>query len=192
MLSEFKKYLSEYLELPDQEIQPILSSAIPRKLRRNELLLQAGDVCRHKVFIVSGMLRTYSISANGNEHIVQFSSEKEWTLDIESYDLETPATVNIAAVDPAEIILWKKNDFNALLASLPLLKKYSEQLISRKIYENRQRLLTAISATPEEKYDDFIRNNPHLIARIPLHMIASYLGISLKTLTRIRHAQLYR
>ncbi|MDJ1484430.1 Crp/Fnr family transcriptional regulator [Cytophagaceae bacterium YF14B1] len=192
MLSEFKKYLSESLELPDQEIQPILSSAIPRKLRRNELLLQAGDVCRHKVFIVSGILRTYSISANGNEHIVQFSSEKEWTLDIESYDLETPATVNIAAVEPTDAILWKKNDFNALLASLPLLKKYSKQLISRKIYENRQRLLTAISATPEEKYDDFIRNNPHLIARLPLHMIAAYLGISLKTLTRIRHAQLYR
>ncbi|MDJ1472073.1 Crp/Fnr family transcriptional regulator [Xanthocytophaga flava] len=192
MLSEFKKYLSESLELPDQEIQPILSSAIPRKLRRNELLLQAGDVCRHKVFIVSGILRTYSISANGNEHIVQFSSEKEWTLDIESYDLEIPSIVNIAAVEPTEAVLWKKNDFNALLASLPLLKKYSEQLISRKIYENRQRLLTAISATPEEKYDDFIRNNPHLVTRLPLHMIAAYLGISLKTLTRIRHAQLYR
>ncbi|MDJ1503304.1 Crp/Fnr family transcriptional regulator [Xanthocytophaga agilis] len=192
MLSEFKKYLSEYLGLPDEEIQSILSSAIPRKLRRNELLLQAGDVCRHKVFIVSGILRTYSIGVNGNEHIVQFSSEKEWTLDIESYDLEIPSIVNIAAVEPTEAVLWKKNDFNALLASLPLLKKYSEQLISRKIYENRQRLLTAISATPEEKYDDFIRNNPHLIARLPLHMIAAYLGISLKTLTRIRHAQLYR
>jgi CRP/FNR family transcriptional regulator len=53
-------------------------------------------------------------------------------------------------------------------------------------------LFTALSATPEEKYEEFVRTFPDLLSRLPLHMIAAYLGISLKTLTRIRAAQLHR
>jgi len=79
-----------------------------------------------------------------------------------------------------------------LLADIPQLKSFAERLISRNIYSSRQRLLTALSATPEEKYHEFTQSFPDLLARLPLHMIASYLGISIKTLTRIRQAQLRR
>jgi len=62
----------------------------------------------------------------------------------------------------------------------------SEQLINRSNFNNRQRIFATLSSTPEEKYEDFVRTSPDLLARLPLHMIAAYLGISLKTLTRIR------
>ncbi|QEE49329.1 Crp/Fnr family transcriptional regulator [Flavobacterium alkalisoli] len=192
MHPEFEKYLVANTSLMEDTIQDIGNNAINKTLRRNELLLQAGDVCRHKVFIAKGLLRTYSIDANGNEHIVQFSPEHTWTLDIESYDKETPSLINIGATEPTEVLLWTKDDFNRLLNEVPELRKLSQQIISRNIYYSRQRILTTLSGTPEEKYDDFIQRFPNLLSRLPLRMIASYLGMSIKTLTRIRHTQLHR
>ncbi|WP_431211263.1 Crp/Fnr family transcriptional regulator [Puia sp. P3] len=110
----------------------------------------------------------------------------------ESYDRQQPAHSNIAAIENSDVLLWPKSDFDSLLSTIPQLKDLSQQLISRNIYNSRQRILTALSATPEEKYQEFVQTFPDYLARLPLHMIASYLGISIKTLTRIRQAQLRR
>ncbi|MFT3822841.1 MAG: Crp/Fnr family transcriptional regulator [Chitinophagaceae bacterium] len=192
MTTGFETYLRTHTTLGDEEIQQIIATATPRALQRNELLLQEGQVCRHKTFVVKGLLRNFGIITDGSEHILQFSTENSWTLDAESYDRGTPSLFNIAAVEPSEILLWTKADFDRLLADIPGLQNFSQQLISRSGYNNRQRLFSTLSATPEEKYKAFVQANPDLLARLPLHMIASYLGISLKTLTRIRHAQLHR
>ena len=192
MHPEFEKYLIANTSLTEDSIRNIGNNATNKTLRRNELLLQAGDICRHKVFIAKGLLRTYSIDTNGNEHILQFSPEHTWTLDVESYDKEIPSLINIGAIEPTEVLLWPKDEFNRLLNEVPELSKLSQQIISRNIYYSRQRMLTTLSGTPEEKYDDFIQRFPNLLSRLSLRMIASYLGMSIKTLTRIRHTQLHR
>ena len=191
-MDEFEVYLRAHTSLGEDDIDHVRSLAIPKTLRRNEFLLREGEICRHKTFIGRGLLRTYGTAADGAESILQFSPEHTWTLDVESYDRHQPARYNIAAVENTELLLWAKADFDSLLAGIPQLKSFSEQLISRNIYNSRQRLLTALSATPEEKYHEFIQSYPGLLSRVPLHMIAAYLGISLKTLTRIRQAQLKR
>jgi CRP/FNR family transcriptional regulator, anaerobic regulatory protein len=192
MHNVFEKYLASQTDLPAETIRMVADLALPRLLRRNEPLFTAGEICRHKAFISSGMLRTFHITADGNEHIIQFSPELTWTLDVESYDKQAPSLVSITAVEPSEVLLWNKNDFDSLLSGIPQLKKFSEQLVSRAIYSNRNRILTMLSGTPEERYEDFVHTFPHYLSRLPLRMIAAYLGISIKTLTRIRHAQLQR
>jgi len=191
-MDEFELYLRARTDLNTGDINHILSLAIPRQLRRNEFLLREGEVCRYKIFVSKGMLRTFGTAADGTEHILQFAPEHSWTLDVESYDRQQPAHSNIAAIENSEVLLWPKTDFDNLLSTLPQLKDLSQQLISRNIYNSRQRILTALSATPEEKYQEFVQTFPDYLARLPLHMIASYLGISIKTLTRIRQAQLRR
>lgn len=188
---EFETYLKQY-NLPDEATCRISSLAMSRTLRRNEFWMSAGDICKHKVFVMNGMLRIFNITADGNEHILQFSPEHSWVLDVESYDMQVPSKVNIGAVEPSEILYWHKADFEKLLVEVPELKQYAEQLISRNIHHSRDRILSALGATPEEKYEDFVQKFPNLLNRLPLRMIASYLGVSLKTLTRVRHAQLQR
>lgn len=192
MLAEFQQYLSDQANLTEDALREISRLAVPASIPRNGVLLEAGDTCRHKTFIVNGLLRTFSITEDGNEHILQFSPERTWTLDVESYDKHTPSQVSIAAVEPSNVLLWHKPDFDDLLLRFPELKRFSEQLISRNIYSSRNRILTMLSGTPEEKYADFVQTYPGFLARLPLRMIAAYLGISLKTLTRIRRAQLRR
>ncbi|MCF0069477.1 Crp/Fnr family transcriptional regulator [Dyadobacter sp. CY261] len=192
MHTDFENYLAQQTDLPQETIRYISSLATARRAHRNEALLNAGEVCRHKIFIVSGLLRTYHIKPDGNEHILQFSNQHTWTLDVESYDKQIASLVNIAAVENSEVLMWKKPDFDLLLRDIPELKQFSERLISRNIYSNRNRILTILSGTPEERYADFVDAFPDYLSRMPLRMVAGYLGISLKTLTRIRHAQQQR
>lgn len=192
MTTGFESYVRSQTQLSEADINKISSLAVSHSLRRNEHLLKAGEVCRHKVFVSSGLLRTYSLGADGSEAILQFSPELSWTLDVESYDQQTPSVYNIAAVENSEVLLWHKSDFQNLLENLPELKRYADVLIARNIYNSRHRLAAALNATPEEKYEGFIRNSPELLSRLPLRMIAAYLGISIKTLTRIRYSQLQR
>ena len=190
MNTEFATYLKTRSNLSQDEITHIFSLAIPRSLRRNEYLFRTGEICQHKAFITNGLLRTFNITEDGNEHILQFSPEHTWTLDAESYDRQLPSLVSIDALEHSEVLLWHKSDFNKLLLEIPALKKFSDGIISSTMHYTRRRVLIALGATPEEKYNDFVSNFPHLLNRLPLRMIASYLGISLKTLNRVRHSLL--
>ena len=190
MINELEKYLCLQGGFSENDLHRVSSLAVEKKLSRNEFLLRNGEVCRHKIFIVKGLLRTFGMTQDGNEHILKFSPENTWTLEKESYDQQTPARVNISAVEPSEVLLWTKPDFERLIEELPPLKWYTEKLTAQNIYSGSQRLLTTLSATPEEKYENFIQTYPQLLLRLPLKMIAAYLGISLRTLDRIRHAQL--
>jgi len=192
MLS-FEQYLRIQTQLSETEIASICSVAKPRQLRRNEPLLAAGEVSRYKIFVQSGLLRVYTLSADCRETIFYFLQEETWTsLDIESYDKQSPSSFHVAAVESSRIVVWNKADFERLLSELPELKNYADQLGARKIHISKQRLMAALIGSPEEKYEQFKLDHPELQLRIPLHMMAAYLGISVKTLTRIRHAQWMR
>ena len=192
MTTAFDTYLRMHTSLKDAEIEQIVSVAKPLSLQRNEALLQPGQVCRHKTFVIKGLLRIYGIGADGSEHNLCFAAENNWAVEAESYQLQTASQFTIAAIERSELLLWTKPDFDRLLKDIPELIILSEQLVMRSNLNNRQRLFATLSSTPEEKYEDFVRTYPDLLARLPLHMIAAYLGISLKTLTRIRHAQVRR
>lgn len=190
MFAEFESYIKEQAKLSDEDLKLIRSMAVERTVRRKQFLLHQGQVCRYKIFVSKGLLRTYRTREDGSEHVIVFSPENWWTTDPESYENLTPALYNIDALEDSEVILWTKNDFVDLFARIPGLKAYSEKLISQNFISSRQRIFSAISSTAEEKYDEFIETYPDIFARVPLHMVASYLGVSRKTLSRIRYTQL--
>ncbi len=189
MFAKLETYLKEKATFLDADLRLIQSLATVKTLRRKQVLLNAGEVCRYKTFVAQGFLRTYRTKNDGSEHIIQFSPENTWAIDPESYDNLIPSLYNIDALEDSEVILWTKKDFDQLLIQIPQLKLFAERLISRNIYLNRERVFNTISSTAEEKYDEFIKTNPDIFSRVPLHMVASYLGVSRETLSRIRHAQ---
>ncbi|PQA56976.1 cyclic nucleotide-binding protein [Siphonobacter curvatus] len=191
MLAIFENYIkNQNLALSEEEIAMITAAAVERTVSKKQILLQAGEICRHKIFITRGFLRTYRIGADGTEHIMQFSPELNWTTDGESYTHRTPSSYIIEALEDSQLMIWNRDRFDTLLQTIPNLRTYSEQLISRHLHLSRNRLYQTFSATPAEKYEDFLQAYPGILSRVPLRMVASYLGVSLKTLTRIRQAQL--
>ncbi|GAA0549536.1 Crp/Fnr family transcriptional regulator [Chitinophaga japonensis] len=192
MFEQFEAHIAAYADLTPDELKYMRSLSVTRKLRRRQLLLQEGEVCRWKTFITKGLLRTYYTREDGSEHIMRFAAENSWIVDHQSYNDQTPSKYNIEAVEDTEIILWTRENFDRLLLAIPAIRDLSERLKSNSLDASQDRIRMNISYTAEEKYQAFITSFPDIFRRVPLHMVASYLGVSRETLSRVRHAQLKR
>ncbi len=172
--------------LTDQELQMIKYVSVPKKLRRKQYLLQEGDIAKYQAFVCKGLLRMYGIRGDGSEHILGFAPENWWITDRESVTLGQPAKTNIDAIEDSELLLWPKADFDQLSIDIPAFKSWREKPIVKHVAALQNRIYSNISETAEEKYTNFIKLYPNIYNRVPLHMVASYLGLSTKTLVRVR------
>lgn len=186
MFEIFQKYLTDKIELSIEEINLVQSVSKEKKLRKKQFLLQEGDIWHYNAFICRGLVKTFSIAENGTEHIINFAPDNYWTGDRESLINETPSSLNIDAIEPTELILIEKSDFEKLCAEIPQLNQMVNQIIQKSFIVSQGRILANISFTAEEKYQNFLEKYPHIVNRIPQHMIASYIGITPETLTRLR------
>lgn len=186
MFEIFQKYLTDKIELSENEIQLIQSVCKQKKLRKKQFLLQEGEVWNYNAFICRGLVKTFSIAENGSEHIINFAPENYWTGDRESLINGMPSRLNIDAIEPTELILIERKDFEKLCSEISSLNQLVNQIIQKSFIVSQGRILANISFTAEEKYQNFLEKYPHIVNRIPQHMIASYIGITPETLTRLR------
>lgn len=186
MFETFGKYLIDKADLTTEEVEVVRAVSTGKKIRKRQYLLQEGDVCHYNCFIVKGCLRLYRIGEGGTEHILRFGIADWWISDQESYNTGKPSKNNIDALENCEVILIDKQDFVHLKASIPKFSSFTEKLKARSYDASQNRILSNISDTAEAKYLNFTTNFPDIFNRVPLHMIASYLGVSRETLSRIR------
>jgi len=186
MFESFEKYLREKAGLDADEINAIRLVSIERKVRKRQYLLQEGSVCHYNCFIVKGCLRMYTVGDDGVEHMLRFAIENWWISDRESYNNGSPSKCNIDALENCEVILIDKQAFLNLLITIPKFKIFIDSLLARSYDAIQNRVIGAISYSTEEKYKNFITRFPNIFNRVPLHMIASYLGVSRETLSRVR------
>lgn len=131
-------------------------------------------------FVVSGALRLFRTDEDGAEHILRFATENWWMND------HLPAKGAIDALEDSQLLLWSKEDWEQLKSDIPTFDAVQSRLLSRNLEAHVNRLYAAISHSAEARYHEFMRALPDLYQRVPLHMIASYLGVSRETLSRIR------
>ena len=187
MFEIFEQYIRKLMHgLTAEQINLMRSVSVTKKLRKRQMLLQEGEVSRHKIFVAKGLLRNYSIAENGYEYIVRFTDENSWTTDPESYYSGLPSKFYIDAIEPSEVVMFSHEDFEMLKQLIPPMVSFSETVMTKNAGLIQKRVLMNISASAEEKYNDFINTFPNIFNRVPLHMVASYLGVSRETLTRIR------
>ncbi len=189
MFEVFNQYIEKMMPGSTMEqIGLMHSKCVVKKLRKKEVLLREGATLRYKIFVEKGLLRNYSIAENGNEYIIRFTDVGGWTADPESYYYALPSKFNIDAIEASELVMFSYDDFETLKLEIPALGSFSEKVIGSNASFIQKRVLMNISATAEEKYLDFINNYADIFHRIPLHMVASYLGVSRETLTRVRQS----
>jgi len=190
MFEHFETYLQANADFTKEELKQICAAATARKLRRRQFILQEGEICRFKIFVSSGLLKTARIKEDGTEYIMRFTAENTWTTDRESLENQTPSKLNIEALEDTELVLFTRAAAHELWQTIPTFRALSDKLIVNHLDASQERIFMNISYTSEEKYHSFITTYPDLFNRVPLHMVASYLGVSRETLSRIRHAQL--
>lgn len=153
-------------------------------VKKGQFLLRAGEISDKSYYVETGCLRSYIIGENGKEHIYQFAPE-DWMISDEQAVLsDAPATLYIDAIEDSTIRVLPI-PFDDLVNDLDTAKEALLKL-HRKINAFRTRIILLLSATGEQRYEHFINTYPELVKRVPLKMIASYLGITPESLSRIR------
>ncbi|WP_184548163.1 Crp/Fnr family transcriptional regulator [Mucilaginibacter sp. FT3.2] len=158
----------------------------PKKLRKRQYFLQEGDVCKYIGFIVKGSARTFTVDEKGHEHILKLSLENWWLADFESFYLLTPSRFNIEALEDLEVLQSTNAQIEEFLKQIPAFSAMANVISQNYTIANQNRMQAAMSFTAEERYEDLISNYPHFLQRFPQNMLASYLGLSPETLSRIR------
>lgn len=172
--------------LTDQEKEQIKSSLAVKKIRKKQYLLQEGDVCKNIAFVEKGALRAYTVDNDGVEHIMQFALEGWYISDLYSFLTGEIATYNIDAIEDAELVLISKTAHYELLKKYPKYETFTRELITGAYLALQKRLNSIISKSLEDRYEAFISLYPDIAKRVPQHMIASYMGLTPETLSRVR------
>lgn len=186
MFEVFFIHVNEKVSLTEEEQQTIKTFFSPKKLRKKQYLLQEGDVCKYMAFVEKGLLRSYNVDEKGYDHMIQFAWEGWWISDTYSFLSREPGAYNIDAIEDAELLLITLPHFEEMMLKVPKMERYFRILFQKNIISKERRLLSSITYSAEEKYLRLSETNPELIRRIPQNLIASYLGITPETLSRIR------
>ena len=186
MFTLLHQKITEIVTLSDEEFDLLKSLFVPKKLRKRQYLLQEGDVCKYQAFVEKGILRSYTLDDKGAEHVLQFATEGWWIADLSSYLTGEPSPFHIDAIEDAELLLINKASWNEALEKIPQLERYFRILIQNHLIATQKRLMQSLSDTAEVKYLRYIQLYPDCLQRIPQHMIASYLGVTRETLSRLR------
>lgn len=186
MFDTFKKYILEKANVTEDDLLKIEEVCQFKKLRKRQYLLQEGDVWKYNAFIVKGCLRTFTVDDKGNEHILNFAIENWWTGDRESLQTGSPSAYNIDALEDSNVILISKSNFDQLCRDIPAFNDMVNAILQRSFVASQSRIHNFLSLNAEEKYQHFLEKYPQIALRVPQGMIASYLGITAETLSRVR------
>ena len=188
MFEALLNYINNYTLTPlsESEFEPIKSVFVPKKLKRKQFFLQEGDVCKCFAFITKGATRQYLVDEKGVEHTVHLGIENWWVGDRESWVMLKPSIYNIDVWEDTEMLQITRADTLKLVHQFPVFDEMVRGMDERNSIATQKRITSSISLTAEKRYADFVVSHPDFLQRFPQHIIASYLGITKDTLSRVR------
>jgi CRP-like cAMP-binding protein len=186
MFDQLHAHILKRIDLSKKDLQRAQAYFIPKKMRKGQFLVHEGAVCGVLAYVVSGCLRQYLIDAEGVEHVVQFALEDGWISDLQSFLSGKSASYNIDALEDCTLLLVDRQFYNDLCDKIPAFNRFFRLLLEANHIANQQRITASLSRSAEEQYLHLIHSHPSLEQRVPQNQIASYLGITPQSLSRIR------
>jgi CRP-like cAMP-binding protein len=186
MYEKFKEYLIERAEITEEQFQQLTEVLHFKTFPKGQFVLNKGNVCKHSFFVEKGLLRFYSIDETGKDQIIQFAPENWFVSDRSSAYFNEPSDFFIDAIEETNVVLIDQ-DFIKLASEIsPSYRQFNEKILQNHIRHLQKRVTLLLGATAETRYLDFIKRYPDLMLRVPQWMIASYLGITPESLSRVR------
>ncbi|TDU34314.1 CRP-like cAMP-binding protein [Gelidibacter sediminis] len=180
------KYLSSNLKINEEEILLLANDYPIKKVVKDEFLLRANEFSKYTYFIEKGLLRQYSIDSKGKEHTISFAPENWFVSDRESIYFNASSAYYIQALEDSEIVMIDEDFIKNLSIKIPAFTEFNNKLLHNHIRHLQNRIHMLLSSNAEERYLEFVAMYPDILLRVPQTMVASYLGITPESLSRVR------
>jgi CRP-like cAMP-binding protein len=170
--------IAKHIQLTPDEQAHFMAMLKPKSVKRKEMLLQEGDICRYSTFVLEGCLRSYNLDKNGFEHVMAFAPPRWWIADMYSFIAQKPGVLFIEAMEPTQVLLLAKEDQERLYVDIPKFERFFRIIIENSLVSSQQRLLDNLSLTAQERFRNFCKKYPSLVNCLPRKQIASYIGVT--------------
>ena len=184
---KFENHLKTIIDTNSLEhhVPKIIEHFTKLKLNKNQYLVEQGKVCTFFCYVEEGVLQ-HSIDIEGEDKTTYLALETTFTSSLKSFKQNVPSRKNIKALCDCSLLVIDLKKFNDLMRNNIGFQKFYHNLIENQIFLIDDYRINLLILSPEERYNELIKNNPNLLQQIPLHYVASFLGISSRHMSRIR------
>lgn len=188
--SSILHHISSRITLNEEEAEFFISVLRVKKVKRKQLLEQPGYVSKHRSFVAQGAFRAFFIGMEGQEHTISLAVDGGWIGDPGSFLYQEPATLFIEAIEDSTLIQWSYESEQLLLKEIPQFALLMMQRAQQIAVMIQRRVISQLSLSAEQRYEEFAEEHPVFVKRIPLYIIASYLGMTREFLSKIRNQKI--
>lgn len=181
-----KQHITDRLGENVPNLDKVLGYFKERRVKRNELVLQQGDVCRHVYYVAQGCLQVFVYDTDLNETTRDLIVEGHWCSELMSFGGGIPAVENIRAVEPTILMEIGKEGFEELMKTVPQFDQVYKQILEASYANAVYRINTFVALSSLERIQWLMQHRPGLMTRLPARLIASYLGINKDVFSRLR------
>lgn len=184
----YADYLKQKMMVKPQHISTLMQGVFPMQCKKHTRLLSPGQVCKKVFFVERGLLRLYALDEAGKEHIVQFAPESWFITERESLYFSRHSRLYIDALEDCQLSVFDQEYLDQASALSIEFRTYNEYLLQNHIRQLQNRIVSLLGSTAESRYLEFLQLYPDLMQRVPQWMIASYLGMTPESLSRVRRS----
>ena len=186
MIHLFVDYISRFIRLDAEEISAITSLVQTKRYGKGDVLLREGMVAHTSYFNLKGCVRQYYL-IDGEEKTTFFYTENQFITSMRSFTTRKPSSHYLACLEDCVLVLIPYKVETELLGRYPKLEVFTRTVLEQEIANYEEMLSSYIISNPEQRYLNLLKTNPDLLQRVPLHQLASYIGVKPESLSRIRN-----
>lgn len=180
-----RKQIEEIVKLTDDEFAVVLGHFKKRTFKKHQIVLHEGDYAKYDFFVLKGLMRVLRLDLDGKEHILQFGMENWWITDAEAFHHKTKSSLIVDCLENTETLSLTLENREKLSRELPKMQTFFLKKTTNGFIALQKRILCFLSSNANDRYHNLLTLYPGLIQRVPKAMIASYLGVTRETLSRL-------
>lgn len=188
MMHPLLTHITEQVNISETEFAQSLTHFDQVNYKRKDLVIQVDELVQRQFFVIQGCLRSYLIDEKDREHTVQFAIENWWVSDFTAYFTGAKSILFVECIEDCVLLAIHKNALAKLYQEVPNLEHFFRRKLEKAFVSFQKRIISNLHKPAEERYQEFLLNYPNIEQRVRNYQIASYLGITPESLSRIRKA----